>query len=50
MCERPPNGRAQPVGLLLGALLVGGVYGAASLRKSIGKSHLVMGEIVSVAQ
>ncbi len=39
----------QPVGLLLGALLAAGVYGAVkSLRNVIGKSRQATGEIISV--
>ncbi|MBA3058610.1 MAG: ferric reductase-like transmembrane domain-containing protein [Gammaproteobacteria bacterium] len=45
----PTNYWAQPVGLLLGALLLAGVYGAvASLRKVIGKSRQVIGQVVLV--
>jgi predicted ferric reductase len=45
----PTDYWAQPVGMLLGALLAAGVYGAvASLRKAIGKSRQATGEIVSV--
>jgi len=39
----------QPIGLVLGILLVAGVYGAVeSLRKGIGKSMQVTGDIISV--
>ncbi|MHB8949656.1 MAG: ferredoxin reductase family protein [Rhodoferax sp.] len=45
----PTDYWAQPVGILLGALLAGGVYGAVkSLRNAIGKSRQATGEIVSV--
>lgn len=46
----PTDYWVQPVGMLLGALLLAGVYGAlASLRKAIGKSRQATGEVVSVA-
>jgi len=39
----------QPIGLMLGGLLAGGVYGAVeSLRKAIGKSMQVTGEIIAL--
>jgi predicted ferric reductase len=45
----PTDYWAQPVGMLLGALLAAGVYGAVqSLRRAIGKSRQASGEIVSV--
>jgi len=45
----PTHYWTQPVGMLLGGLLLAGVYGAVeSMRKAIGKSRQATGEIISV--